>query len=172
MSRIGDKKDPISIRDLMTYMSILILICPWGALIEQFEVAIEGFFWIIVLRPTNSYIDVFSPLNIVVLIFVLPRVLFAYMLVRLYQDRTRVKRVVSIGVIVEFEIVFWAILGGSNVLIYAAWPYVMIGVPLPILLLSALYILKHYPPEHHDDTWLYTSPSSESVSSPNPNQQA
>ncbi len=159
MSCIEEKTISLSTRDLVTFLSILVVILPWGMLITQSEVVIEGFLFVIVLRPVDSYVSMIGGIDslslIVVLIFLLPRIFFTYMLVRLYQGQTTMKRVVSVGVIVEFEIVFWAVLQGSNVFIISSWFYVMIGIPLPLLLLSVLYIMKRYPPESHDDSWLH-----------------
>ncbi|MHA1479966.1 MAG: hypothetical protein ACTSQZ_00880 [Candidatus Thorarchaeota archaeon] len=170
VGRIQDTQ--LSPRDVTTIMSVLILLLPWGLSVSQTSTVIFGIFWSLVFRPTNFYFSVNLPADVFPLSVLFIRIIFGVLVSRLYCERGTLKRVLSVGVLAEYPVVFIAILGGALVYSQPAWSYVMIGIPTPFLLLGTLYLLKRRPPPRYDDSWIFTSDKEnlESVGSPNPNQ--
>jgi len=158
-------------RDVTTIMSVLILLLPWGLIVTEEDTTIYWIFWYLAFEPTGFNFRAGLPIYPVFLSAVCVRLIFCVLMSRLYSERSTVKRVLSVGVIAEYHVVFYTILLGFNVYILPAWP-VMIGIPTPFLLLSTLFLLKRRPPPRYDDSWLLTQKkeSLESISSPNPDQ--
>ncbi|MHA2242810.1 MAG: hypothetical protein ACXACE_14495 [Candidatus Thorarchaeota archaeon] len=157
-------------QDVNIIIAVLILFSPWGMMVMQDSTGVYWLLWSIILRPSNSYFSIhLSPDPILISIIVL-RVIFGILVIRIYSERSTMKRILSVGILAEYSIVFLALLQSSLVLLRPDWPYVMIGIPTPLLLLCTLYLLKRYPPPTYDDSWLFKQKKVglESISPPNP----
>ena len=75
------------------------------------------------------------------------RLLFVYQIKRYYDNKTTKNRVLLLGLLVECESVF------IGILVSLSYYYLVIGIPIPLLLLSALYLMKHNPPEEDPQSW-------------------
>ncbi|MHA1962229.1 MAG: hypothetical protein ACW99U_18655 [Candidatus Thorarchaeota archaeon] len=106
--------------------------------------------WYFYLRP-NFFFDFFS------VIVLLPRVAFVVAIIRLYSGKTTMKRAISIGVISEMPLMLLMVVGSSMVLFDPYWPYLIIGIPTPVLLFIAYLIIRFRPPIKDVVEWLESS---------------
>ncbi len=75
------------------------------------------------------------------------RFLFVYQIKRYYDNKTTMNRALLLGLLVECESVF------IGILVSLSYYYLVIGIPIPLLLLSALYLMKRNPPEEDPQSW-------------------
>ncbi len=158
-------------RDAIKILSIVVLIAPYGMIIDRVGSYIIAFFWTIHIRNYDVVVSPLIPIDFFSLLFLFSRIIFIYLFARLYHGKSTKKTVISVGVVIEYSLVFMAILQGSLVFAYPDWPYVMIGLPIPILLCSTLVILHYWPLPLQNDRWLDESPQEESKSASSPNPQ-
>ena len=171
MSTGGIQDTQLTPRDVTIIMSVLIVLFPWGIMITRDTIAFYWILWSFVFTPTDFHFSIHLLQHVISLAVLFIRIFFSIQLRRLYRERGSIKRVLSIGVLVEYLVVFYSLISGSMVYSQPAWGYVIIGIPTPFLLLYVLYLLKRRPPPRYDDSWLFTSDREnlELISSPNPN---
>lgn len=88
--------------------------------------------------------------------FTFMRLVFGYMLYRLYSGKTTQKRVVITGIIMElFLPVFYYITYLPILLFNPGWSGFPVLLPIPLLLLYGLAIAKRYPPPE-EEHWIET----------------
>ena len=88
--------------------------------------------------------------------FTFLRLVFGYMLYRLYCGKTTQKRVLLTGIVMElFLPVFYLMTYLPMLVMYPGWYTIPVLLPIPILLLYGVVIVKGFPPPQ-DKLWIET----------------
>ncbi|MFX0056497.1 MAG: hypothetical protein ACFFAX_15830 [Promethearchaeota archaeon] len=84
-----------------------------------------------------------------------PRIIFAYMISRLYNEKTTMKRVVCIGIIAELWLpaIYYMPFLLQAIMAPSAMGGVTIIIPIPILLIAGLFLLRRRPAKGLPVAW-------------------
>ncbi|MFW9864392.1 MAG: hypothetical protein ACFFET_19050 [Candidatus Thorarchaeota archaeon] len=90
-----------------------------------------------------------------------PRLIFAYMISRLYNEKTTMKRVLCIGIIAELWLpaIYYMPFLLQAIMVPSTIGGVTIIIPIPILLIAGLYMLRKKPTKGLPVTWADGEPS-------------
>ncbi len=107
----------------------------------------------------STFIPIFNPwIMIPILPFTFMRLIVAYMIYRLYQNKTTVKRVLVIVLVSEIQPILLYDIPLLLAALQGLFPfYIPLIIPIPFLALVTLLIVRIYPPPRREVDWVEKS---------------
>ncbi len=104
------------------------------------------------LEPSGWDLNWNNPFFIIIrsIVYTLLRPVFAYQMVRFYQNKSSKKLTLLVGLCTELEVVVFGILP----VLLVAQPYLELIIPIPFLLLAGILVMRFAPPPQKPELWL------------------
>ncbi len=159
--RPDDNEQPKMSWMIQLILLVVALVLPFGVLCDRIAGSMTAMTWSIPFRtdpPTVGWFIHVLPFATILqsLPFTFPRLMVPYEVGRLYHQKTTRKRVFIFAILGDLSLAIYALLVTLPVLFTPFYPYVVIGIPLPFLVLTLWLLLKKYPPKASDE-WLEAS---------------
>jgi len=140
----------ISPESTFLILMILAFISPIGILIDGQRVDIYGIFWWV--ATSNWFFRISFGLDMFSIVYI-PRFLYPYFIMRVYQGKMKLRTAFWFGLVGELYILILSLFRSSLVFEHPE-DGILIGIPTPIMLILSLLIVKLVPIPEYTPQWL------------------
>lgn len=135
-----EKQESISPESIFLILEIVVFIAPLGLFTSEGFATVMGMSWSMTFNPLIFQLDTWiHPLKILYI----PRVMYPYYMMRVYKEKTRLRTAFWCGLIGELFVVVYALFSSTGVF-QDPQNVMVIGIPIPILLITGLLITMKY----------------------------
>ncbi len=138
---------------IRTLLGIVVMLAPYGILFDSEAFIIMGILVQFDIRPYGSFF-VLGFLDFLSVPSLFLRILFVHQVIRLYNGITTKKNTIILGIFSEMTTVFYGLFISFPVLFIPGFRYLIIGLPVPILLVTTLILVKYRKPPVRVPEWL------------------